>query len=427
MQQNPISTRRVSPPSDFPIHFREFVALIAAMMALNALSIDPMLPALPAIGNALSIPHANDRQWIITAYFIGMGVGSLIYGPLSDRFGRRPVLCITLALFTGATMLCALAPSFTMLLAGRAAAGFFAAASRVIAVSIVRDRFHGDRMASIMSLVFMVFMIVPVLAPGFGQLILTVAPWRGIFWVLTAIGLAVLLWIVIRLPETLKPENRVEVNLRDFAATLRGIATHRTSIGYMIASGMVMGGLVGFITSVQQIFFDVYHAPEIFSVAFAGIAMFMALGSLTNSRLVHRIGARRISHGALLALIVVSAVRTLICLAGLDSLPAFIATQSLTMFCFALTGANFSAISMEPFARGAGLASSFQACLTTILSALLGAAVGAQFDGTSLPLALGFLSFASISLLLVFWAERGRLFTRPKRSAERPDPVEMTR
>jgi DHA1 family bicyclomycin/chloramphenicol resistance-like MFS transporter len=424
MQQK-FTSNRVDSPAHFPIHFREFVALVAAMMALNALSIDPMLPALPAIGKALSVHNPNDRQWIITAYFIGMGLGSLIYGPLSDRYGRRPVLCVTLTLFTIATMMCALAPSFPLLLAGRAAAGFFAAASRVIAVSVVRDRFHGDRMAGIMSLIFMVFMIVPVLAPSFGQLILTVAPWRGIFWVLTGVGLLVLLWIVIRLPETLKPENRMEVNVRDLASTLKRIVTHRTSIGYMVASGVITGGLVAFITSVQQIFFDVYHAQTVFPLAFAGMAMFMALGGLTNSRLVVRIGARRLSHGALMAMILISAVRAFIGWAGLDSMPAFIVTQALTMFCFALTGSNFSAISMEPFARGAGLASSFQACLTTILSAVLGAAVGAQFNGTTLPLALGFLVFGLIALLIVSWAEHGKLFTRPKRGADRPNPSEM--
>jgi DHA1 family bicyclomycin/chloramphenicol resistance-like MFS transporter len=424
MQQRAASAA-VGTPAAFPIGFREFVALIAALMAVNALSIDPMLPALPAIGKSLAIADPNHRQWIITAYFLGMGLGSLIYGPLSDRYGRRPVLLVTLGLFTLSTLFCALAGSFATLLGARMSAGFFAAAARVISVSIVRDRFHGDRMASVMSLVFMIFMIVPMLAPSFGQLVLTVGPWRWIFGVLVVIGSGVLLWIMIRLPETLTPQNRVAVNARDMTRTLGSIVSHRGSIGHMLASGMVMGGLIGFITSVQQIFFDVFHARESFPFAFAGIALFMALGSLTNSRLVGRVGARRLSQGALCMLILLSAVRALLVWGGGDTMPVFIVFQAATMFCFALTGANLSAISMEPFARGAGLASSFQACVTTILSALLGTLIGARFDGSSLPLATGFLCYGVVALLLVFWAERGRMFARPHRGSERPDPAEL--
>ena len=405
--------------AEFPIGFKEFVALVAGLMALNALSIDPMLPALPAIGESLSIADPNDRQWIITTYFIGLGIGSLLYGPLSDRFGRKPVMGTCLSLFLVATLCCAMAGSFTLLLIGRFAAGFFAAASRVIAVGIVRDRFQGDRMARVMSLIFLVFMVVPVLAPSFGQAVLLVAPWRWIFIALFIVGALLLLWMALRLPETLAPENRVPISRRTLAQTLRGVVTHRSSIGYMLASGVVMGGLVGFITSVQQIFFDIFHAEHIFPLAFAGMAGTMAIGSYFNSRLVERLGARRLSQGSLIAMTLLAACHAAVALAGGETMVSFIAFQALTMLTFSLTGSNFSAISMEPFTRGAGLAASFQAFLTTILSALLGAAVGASFDGTTLPLALGFLCFGLIALLLVLWAERGRLFTRPHRASLR--------
>lgn len=402
--------------ADFPIGFKEFVALVAGLMALNALSIDPMLPALPAIGASLSIADPNDRQWIITTYFIGLGIGSLLYGPLSDRFGRKRVLIICLSLFLVATLCCAVAGTFTLLLIGRFAAGFFAAGSRVIAVGIVRDRFHGDRMARVMSLIFLVFMIVPVLAPSFGQAVLLVAPWRWIFLALLIVGALLLLWLILRLPETLAPENRLAITVRDLSNTLRGIVTHRSAIGYMMASGVVMGGLVGFITSVQQIFFDIFKAEDIFPIAFACMAGTMAIGSYFNSRLVERLGARRLSQGSLIVMILLAAVHALVAWVGLETMVSFIIFQALTMLSFSLTGSNFSAISMEPFSRGAGFAASFQAFLTTLLSALLGAAVGSQFNGTTLPLALGFLVFGSTSLLLVLWAERGQLFTRPHRA-----------
>lgn len=408
---------------DFGLGFKEFVALIAALMAMNALSIDPMLPALPAIGETLGIPHANDRQWIITTYFIGLGLGSLIYGPLSDRYGRKPVMAVCLSLFLVSTAFCALAQSFTMMLAGRFASGFFAAASRVIAISIVRDRFQGDQMARIMSLIFIVFMIVPVLAPSFGQAVLLIAPWRWIFGSLLIVGLIIVIWMMVRLPETLDPANSVPIRYADLSETLSIVVRHRSAIGYMMASGIIMGGLVGFITSVQQIFFDVFHEEAIFAAAFAAIAGFMGIGSFLNSHLVERMGARRLSQGSLICLIFISGGHALYAWSEWETVWSFVAFQSATMLCFAFTGSNFSAISMEPFSRGAGMAASFQACLTTIVSALLGAFVGSQFNGTTLPLALGFFGYGALALTFIAWAERGRLFTRPHLSALRSEAV----
>jgi DHA1 family bicyclomycin/chloramphenicol resistance-like MFS transporter len=419
-----------SPPTssrdgEFPLGFKEFVALIAALMALNALSIDPMLPALPAIGQDLGVVDANARQWVITAYFIGLGVGALFYGSLSDRYGRKPVLAVSILLFIGGSLFCALAQSFTMLLIGRFACGFFAAASRVIAVSIVRDRFHGDRMARIMSLIFIVFMIVPILAPSMGQIVLLFAPWRWIFGTLLILAAVLLGWMMVRLPETLERHNRVEIGAADIAATLRIIVTHRASVSYMLASGVVMGALLGFITSVQQIFFDIFHAQAVFPLLFAGIAAFMGVGAFFNSRLVERVGARRLSQGSLLFMIILAAIHCCVILMGWESIISFFCLQALTTLSFAFTGSNFSAISMEPFARGAGMASSFQACLTTIISALLGAIVGAQFHGTTLPVALGFLGYGAIALLIVAWGEKGKLFSRPNNARLRHADIDL--
>lgn len=394
-------------------------------MALNALSIDPMLPALPAIGRDLGVSDPNARQWIITAYFIGLGVGALFYGSLSDRYGRKPVLTVSILMLMMGTLFCALAQSFTMLLIGRVACGFVAAASRVVAVSIVRDRFHGDQMARIMSLIFLVFMVVPILAPTMGQVVMLFAPWRWIFGTLLILAALVFAWMTIRLPETLDPHNRVEIGAADIAATLRIIVTHRSSMAYMVASGVVMGALLGFITSIQQIFFDIFHAPTLFPLAFAGIAAFMGLGSFFNSHLVERVGARRLSQGSLICMILLATIHSGVILMGWETMASFIGLQAMTTLCFAFTGSNFSAISMEPFARGAGMASSFQACLTTIVSALLGAFVGAQFHGTTLPVTLGFLGYGLLALTIVAWGERGRLFSRPHHAGLRPVEMEI--
>lgn len=406
------------------IRFREFVLLCACLMAMNALSIDPMLPALPDIGRDLAIPNPNDRQLIISIYFLGLGVGSLLFGVLSDRFGRKVVLGSAMAMFVISSVACAGAHSFAMLLIARACAGFFAGASRVITVGIVRDRFKGDAMARVMSLIFAVFMLIPVMAPALGQAILLIGPWRWIFWTLSILATLITLWMMLRLPETLLPENRLHITPRTMFHTVRRIVTLRTSIGYMLASGVMTGALIGFILSVQQIFFDIFHAQAIFPFAFAAIAGSMGIGSLVNSRLVSRFGARRLSHGALVGMILINLVHLAIIMAGRETIVTFMVMQSITMLTVAFTGSNFSSISMEPFSKGAGVASSFQSFLTTAVSAALGTIVGRAFDGTTLPLTSGLVIFGSLAFLILIWAERGRLFARPNNAANREPEFE---
>lgn len=388
-------------------------------MAMNALSTDPMLPALPEIGSDLGVANANDRQLIISIYFLGLGAGSLLFGILSDRFGRKKVMGGALVLFVLSTIACAVAQSFSLLLIGRAAAGFFAGASRVIAVGIIRDRFKGDAMAKVMSLILAVFMLIPVVAPSFGQAILWFAPWRWIFWILAIQAALILIWMVVRMPETLAPENRLRMSPSTIFRTIGSVLTNRSAAGYMLASGVVMSGLIGFILSVQQIFFDIFNARSFFPIAFAVMAGSMGVGSLLNSRLVSRLGARRLSQGAVISMIVTSAIHLGVIASGHENMISFMVFQSATMMAVAFTASNFGAISMEPFAKGAGAASSFQAFLTTALSSALGSIVGRAFDGTTLPLTLGMLIFGVAALLIVAFAERGKLFTRPRHDALR--------
>ena len=412
-------------PAAKDIHFREFVLLCACLMAMNALSIDPMLPALPDIGRDLHIANPNDRQLIISFYFMGLGVGSLLFGVLSDQFGRKKVLGGAMILFILSSIACAGAHSFTMLLIARTSAGFFAGASRVITVGIIRDRFKGDAMARVMSLIFAVFMLIPVLAPSFGQAVLWFAPWRWIFWVLVILATMILGWMLLRLPETLLPENRIRITVGGIMEAVGTVVRTRSSIGYMLASGVVMSGLIGFILSVQQIFYDVFDARAFFPLGFAMIAGCMGIGSLINSRLVSRFGARRMSQTALIAFILIAAVHLTVILTGMETLVTFMVLQAFTMLTVAFTASNFSSISMEPFHRGAGVASSFQAFLTTAVSASLGSLVGRAFDGTTLPFTVGLLVFGSGSLLIVAWAERGKLFTRPHLDALREPEVDF--
>jgi DHA1 family bicyclomycin/chloramphenicol resistance-like MFS transporter len=391
--------------------FRSFVALTAAMMAVNALAIDSMLPALPEIAEALGIMEANHRQWIVTAYLLGFGVAQIVYGTLSDRFGRRPILLLGLGFYVVASIAAAFAGSFELMMWARVMQGVGAAATRVLAVSIVRDCYSGRDMARVMSLAMIVFLAVPILAPSIGQAILWVAPWRWIFGVLTVFGAGVLIWAGLRLPETLHEEDRKPIEFHSVVAAFRTTLTTRIAVGYMLAMAFVLGGLFGFINSAQQVFGDVFAAPELFTTIFAFIAGFMAIASLLNSRIVVRLGMRRVSHAALLGYIALTTIHALITIAGYEALWIFAIFQAGAMFCFGLLAPNFGAIAMDPLGHVAGTASSVQGFVTTVGGALLGFYIGQHFDGTVVPLTLGFSLCGFVALGIVLVAEKGRLFT----------------
>src|SRR5688572_14181223 len=269
---------------------RETVALLAGLMALNAFAIDAMIPALPAIGAELHVGEENRRQLIVVAYMLGFGLGQLLWGPLAGRFGRKPILAAGVALYAAFALLCGIAASFELLIAGRVAMGASAAVAGVLVTAMVRDLFEGEEMARVMSLVFMVFMVVPMLAPNIGQAILLVADWRAIFLVLAGYGAAMWLWSAFRLPETLHPEFRRALNASEIWAGVKYAASDRLSIGYTLALTAVFGVLTGYISSIQQIVFDVFDSGSLIGIVFAAIAGPMVLASWGNSRVVGRFG-----------------------------------------------------------------------------------------------------------------------------------------
>ena len=391
--------------------FPEFVALIAMMMALNALAIDMMLPALPAIGEALSVASENSRQWVITAYLLGFGVAQLIYGPLADRYGRKPVLMVGLGLYVLFSVAAAFTTTFEALILARLGTGLGAAALRVLAVSIVRDRYSGRTMARVMSLSFLVFLGVPILAPTLGQLVLFVAPWRWIFGVLALAGAGFMVWALIRLPETLAPENRLPIRLGRIAEAFRAVLSDRLSVGYTLAMTAITGALFAFINSSQQIFFDVFQQPGLFTTVFGLMAAGIAVASLTNARLVERLGSRRLSHLALIGFITSAAVHAGVALSGNESLISFAVLQGLTMFCFGFIAGNFGALAMNNMGRIAGTASSVQGFVSTTFGSLTGFLIGQSFDGTAAPMTIGITTCGILALVAVMVAERGKLFS----------------
>lgn len=399
--------------------FPQFVAFVAALMAMNALSIDSMLPALPQIGDALGIVEDNSRQWIITAYLLGFGGAQIVYGTLADRFGRKPVLLAGVGVYVLASFVAAYAGSFEIMMAARVVQGVGAAATRVLAVSIVRDCYAGRQMARVMSLAFVVFLAVPIVAPSVGQLILLFGAWPRIFEILALSGAAVAVWAILRLPETLHPEDRLPIRAGRVAAAFAVVFTNRIAIGYMCAMGLAMGGLFGFINSAQQVFVDVFDAGAAFPAIFALIAMSMAVASILNARIVERVGTRRVSHSALCGYIALAVLHAVVSTAGIDTLWSFALLQCAMMFCFGLMAPNFGAMAMEPMGHIAGTAASVQGFVTTIGGALIGFFIGQQFDGTVVPITLGFAACGLATLVAVFVTERGRLF-RPSAAAARP-------
>lgn len=390
--------------------FAEFVGVVAALMALNALAIDIMLPALQQIGSALDVAQENDRQTILSSYLLGFGVGQLMIGSISDRFGRKRVLLWGLGVYVLAAILCAAAPSFQMLLAGRILQGLASAAPRVITISIVRDCYSGRRMASVMSLAMMVFMAVPILAPSIGQVIILVAPWRTIFALLAAYGLLMAAWVSLRVPETLPASRRRSVAPREILRSFREVLTTRQTVGYALAGGMMFGAMFGFLVSAQQVFTDVFGLGSLFPLAFAGVALAMSLSSFINSRLVGRFGMKRISHGAVVAFTLLAAVAAI--LARLDALSVvpFLILLAGIMFLLGMIFSNFNALALEPQGHLAGTASSLIGSITTLLATAIGYSVGQAYDGTLVPLSTGYVVFGALALVAIAVTEKGRLF-----------------
>ena len=390
--------------------FPEFVIVIASIMALNPLAMDMMLPALPNIGSTFQIVPANRPQEVLSTFLIGFGVGQFVMGPLSDRFGRRPLLLGGMTVYFVASVLAISAPSFETLLLARTLQGLGTSATRVIATSIVRDCYAGRHMASVMSLAMMVFIAVPVVAPSLGEAVMLLTQWRGIFVVLTLYGVLTLIWSALRMPETLPLSEQKSLAVQEVLGAFRQTVTNRQTIGYALAAGGVQASLYGFVFSSEQVFTEIYALGNYFPLAFAAIAVGIAVAGFLNARFVSQVGMRVISHGALVGFVAVAGIMLLGAKTQILPLPLFMTLAALMMFAFGLMFANFTALAMEPQGRIAGTASSLYGSITTLLGIGIGSVIGQDYDGTLLPFAIGFFFCAQAALAVVLVVERGRLF-----------------
>lgn len=390
--------------------FWQLVTLLVLSTGIVALSIDMMLPALPAIGHDLDLANPNRRQLVITAFLVGFGLAQLIYGPLSDSWGRKPVLLGALGLYIAATVFCLIAWDFEILLIGRLLQGMSIAAARVIGTAIARDLTSGRRMAQVVSMAMMVFMAVPVIAPSLGQAILLIAPWRWIFVFLlvTASGLAI--WLSIRLPETLHEEYRRKLDFMDSLRAYRESLRHRAMVGYMLAGAFFFGGLYGLLNSSEQIMAEYFGLGTVWTLAFAGMAACMAITNFINSRLVMRLGQRRLSQGALIGFTMISLAHVALIVFATENLLIFMGLLTLAMMLMGLIAANFNALAMEPVGHVAGTASAAYGFGTGVIGAIIGAVIGQLYNDSTLPLIAGQALTGLAALAVVFVTERGEWF-----------------
>jgi DHA1 family bicyclomycin/chloramphenicol resistance-like MFS transporter len=392
---------------------KELVVLTAWLMALHALAIDGMLPALDEIARTFHVLDANKRQFIVGLFLLSSGAGSLVPGLLADRFGRKRLLMISLSAYVIFGTSCAFAGSFEQMVALRILQGLGAAGLMVLPGAIIRDQFEGDAMARIFSLISAVFIIVPVIAPSIGQAVMELAGWRAIFIGLGVMGLIMMAWAGIRLPESLHPEYRQEIRPRVLARNMYIAATSGAAIGYVLGTALVIGTVFGYVNSAQQLVGEHFGAGEMFPYVFGGTALTMAFASILNSRIVERFGARRVSHMGLLIFIGVSALQVWVSHSSHSGeLVWFLPLMATNLALLGFLGANFSSIAMQPFAEIAGAASSIQAFTRMVIASLIGIAIGQAYDGTARPLAWSLLIAAVLALGLILFSERGKLFRR---------------
>ena len=391
----------------------ELVTILALLMALHALAIDAMLPALDDIAGELGVTDPNRRQLVVGLFLLSSGAGTIVPGVMADRFGRKGLLMLSLVLYVVLSFACALVTSFDQMIVLRVLAGAGSCGLMVLPSAILRDQFEGDEMAKVFSLITAVFIIVPVFAPSIGQLVLMFAGWRMIFVLLGVMGMLMIIWAWFRLPETLHPQYRQQIRPKALVHNMWVAVKTRHSIGYVIGIGLVLSGVFGYVNSAQQLIGEYFGAGEWFPIVFGATAATMVFSALVNSYIVERFGARRVSHAGLLIFIVIAAMQVALAHSSHRAdLSWFLPLMAANMTLLGFLGANFGSIAMQPFAEIAGAAASIQSFIRMVLASLAGIVIGQAYDGTAGPLSMALLLSGVLTLALVLYSEKGKLFAR---------------
>lgn len=399
----------MTPTTPMPANMKEFTVLMALLMSIVAISIDALLPALGVIGSDLRLANPNHAQYFIGGIFIGMAIGQLFCGPMSDAFGRKKVLYGGIGLYLVGTVICYFAANFEWLLAGRIIQGLGVAGPYISAVSIVRDKYSGRQMARIMSIIMMIFIMVPAIAPSMGQAILLYASWRSIFILYVVYSLIIAAWIFLRLEETLPKEKRVPLSLASLAHGFKEVIGNTVTRNYTICMGICFGSFLGYLNSSQQIFQEQFGTGKMFTVYFGLLALVLGLASLWNSRFVERLGMYYICVRSAAAIILSSAVFLALHLLVDDvTLWMFLVYAVVLFFSFGLIFGNLNALAMEPMGHIAGMAAAIIGCVSSLISMSLGAMIGQLYNGTLIPVVTGFLCLGVVSFIIMLTTERYR-------------------
>jgi DHA1 family bicyclomycin/chloramphenicol resistance-like MFS transporter len=364
-----------------------------------------MLPALSQIGTDLNVQNANDRQLVISMIFLGLAVGQLFFGPLSDNTGRKVAICAGLSLYMFGSLLSMLASSFPMMLIGRTLQGIGISAPRAVTLALVRDQYEGRAMARVMSFAMTVFILVPMIAPSIGQAILLVTGWRTIFGGFVLLAALAFVWFALRMPETLALEDRAPFSGRRIMMITREIVITRTALGYTLTAGLISGAFIGYLNSAQQIFQELYALGRLFPLYFAILSSSVGLASFLNARLVMRFGMRLLVGRSLLFIFVSSILSLGIALfaAGLPPLWFLMVYLMMSFFCIGILFGNLNALAMGPLGHVAGIGAAVVGALSTLISTLLGTLIGQSYNGTILPLMMGLAILAGLSIIVVRW------------------------
>ena len=396
-----------SPSQRLP--FVEFIALMALTTSIVALSIDGMLPALPDIGRDLGVSDPNDPQLVISMLFLGMGFGQLIFGPLSDSIGRKPSLYIGVGVFIIGCLMSIFATTFEMMIAGRIIQGIGASGPRIIPMALIRDEYEGRGMARIMSLISMVFILVPMLAPLLGQIIIYYFDWRAIFTGFLILSVVLFIWFGTRQPETLAKEHRKALSVKSIVGGFKEVLSNRIAVGYTASIGMISGAFIAYLATAQPILQDQYELGLKFPLYFAALSFSIGIASYLNSRLVMKWGMRFLSFWSLVIIIVTSVLFALYLYVTTvePSLWLFLSYMVVILFFTGVLFGNVVSMAMEPLGHIAGVGAAVVGALSTFISVPFGVLVGQSYDGSVMPLVLGFVGCCSVSLWLMQWAGKG--------------------
>ncbi|MEI4262222.1 multidrug effflux MFS transporter [Roseovarius sp. D0-M9] len=392
-----------------PLPLPEFVIMMAMMISIVALSTDMMLPALTTIGHDLGVDDGNDVQLIVSSLFLGFAVGQAFAGPLSDSFGRKPIIYLGYAVFGLGCILSLTATTWEAMIAGRVLQGLGAASPRIVTLALVRDGYEGRGMARIMSVVMAIFVLVPTIAPALGQVVIHFSGWRATFLVLIVLAVIAATWFAIRQPETLPPQQRRPFSARAIGRGLKEIFRNRTAMGTTIALGMIFGAFLAYLSTAQQVYEVVYDAGALFPLYFGMTALSIGASAVVNSLLVMRLGMRFLTRCALFGLIALAGIAAVpvTLWGGVPPLPLFIGWLIASFFCVGLLFGNLNAIAMEPLGHIAGLGAALIGSVSNFIALPIAYFIGHQFNGTVVPLVAGFGIVGLLALAVFIWSERG--------------------